>query len=437
MTGKFSQKLTALADEAENDLQEIFRDIDRISVVNTASVLESFRRNSVSESMFAPSDGYGYGDRGRDTLDKICAEIFCAESAFVRPALISGTHALSVALFGLLRPGDVLLSVTGKPYDTLEEVIGITGEAGCGSLADFGVEYRQIDLLPGASGDECINFPEIKKELDELVSRVKVVFVQRSKGYGDRPTLKSETIRGIASFVHKNSPAYVVVDNCYGEFTETIEPTNAGDPESGADLIVGSLIKNPGGGMAETGGYIAGVKRAVELCGNRLTTPGIGLHAGASLGQNKNIFKGFFYAPHTVAQAIKTAHFAAYILEKLGFETSPPPFERRSDIIQTVKLNTPEALIKFCRGIQSGAPVDAHVIPEPWDMPGYSDPVIMAAGAFVQGASIELSADGPLRHPYTAFIQGGLTYESGKYGIMRAVDELMREGDGDAFRGAF
>ena len=414
-----------LANEAETELAEVYRGVDKVAEANTVKVMEAFRDNAVSETMFAASDGYGYTDRGRDALDRICAQIFGAECAFVRPSIISGTHAIAVALFGLLRPGDVMLSVTGKPYDTLEEVIGIAGGAGEGSLKDFGVEYAQIDLIKGKSEAECVDFAEIKNKLAEIGERVKVVFIQRSKGYGDRPTLTSATIKKIAALVHESSAAYVVVDNCYGEFTETSEPTDAENPKNGADIIVGSLIKNPGGGMAETGGYIAGTEKAVLLCGNRLTTPGVGLHAGASLGQNKNMFRGFFYAPHTVAQAIKTAHFAAYMLEKLGFETSPPPFEKRSDIIQTVKLNSADMLIKFCRGIQAGSPVDAHVAPEPWAMPGYAHEVIMAAGAFVQGASIELSADGPLTPPYTAFVQGALTYESGKYGIMTALSAMM------------
>jgi len=422
---KFPQKLISLADETEIALADIFRDIDKISGVNTMKVLNAFRENGVSETMFASSDGYGYTDRGRDVLDKICAQIFGAESAFVRPSIISGTHAIAIALFGLLRPGDVMLSVTGKPYDTLEEVIGITGSAGEGSLKDFGVEYRQVDLIKGKSEADCIDFDAVKVQLATVGERAKVVFIQRSKGYGDRPTLTSATIKKVAAFVHEISSAYVVVDNCYGEFTEISEPADAENPKNSADIIVGSLIKNPGGGMAETGGYIAGTEKAVLLCGNRLTTPGIGLHAGASLGQNKNMFRGFFYAPHTVAQAIKTAHFAAYMLEKLGYETSPSPFERRSDIIQTVKLNSAEMLIKFCCGIQSGSPVDAHLAPEPWAMPGYAHEVIMAAGAFVQGASIELSADGPLTPPYMAFMQGALTYESGKFGVMTALAGML------------
>ncbi len=407
--------LLALAAKAERELADIFADIDRISFENTKRVMDAFRNNRVDDSCFAGTSGYGYDDKGRDTLDRIYAEVFGAEAAFVRHSIVNGTQAIAIALYGLLRPGDIMLSVTGKPYDTLEEVIGIAGEGGNGSLADFGVEYRQIDLKDGA-----VDFDAVDAALSEYGDKVKIVFLQRSKGYMNRPTLTVDEIGEVASFVKARSGAYVVVDNCYGEFTETREPCAVG-----ADLIMGSLIKNPGGGIAESGGYIAGSAKAVELASYRLTTVGVGLECGASLGNNKSLYKGFFFAPHVTAQAIKTAHFAAYIFEALGCDVNPKWNERRADIIQAIILGKPERLVAFCQGIQSGSPVDSYVSPEPWDMPGYTDQVIMAAGAFTQGSSIELSADGPMRAPYTAFMQGGLTYESGKLGILAAAERLL------------
>ena len=407
--------LMALTAGAEAELAPIFADIDRISFENTKRVMDAFRNNRVDETCFAGTSGYGYDDKGRETLDKIYAEVFGAEAAFVRYSIVNGTQAIAIALYGLLRPNDIMLSVTGKPYDTLEEVIGITGTPGNGSLADFGVEYRQVDL-----SDKGIDFDAIEKALKEGGERVKIVFLQRSKGYMNRPTLTVAEIGEVAKFVKARSNAYVVVDNCYGEFTETMEPTAVG-----ADLIMGSLIKNPGGGMAESGGYIAGTAKAVELASYRLTTVGVGLECGATLGNNKSLFKGFFFAPHVTAQAIKTAHFAAYIFEALGFNVNPHWNERRADIIQAIILGKPEGLIAFCQGIQSGSPVDSYVSPMPWAMPGYTDEVIMAAGAFTQGASIELSADGPMREPYIAYMQGGLTYESGKLGILAAAEKLL------------
>ena len=417
---EFSQKIKDLVKEAEAKLGERFAAIDAISCENTERIMDCFREHRVSEAMFNPTSGYGYDDRGRDTLDEIWAEVMGAEAAFVRHSIVSGTHALSIALFGLLRPNDIMISIAGKPYDTLEEVIGITGTPGDGSLKDFGVEYRQVDLLANGEFDR----DAIRAQLEEGGNRVKVVFIQRSKGYLNRKTLSVDEIGDIAAYVKGLAPdVYVVVDNCYGEFVETREPTAVG-----ADLVVGSLIKNPGGGMAETGGYIAGSRRAVELCSYRLTSVGVGCETGATFGFNKSMYKGLFYAPHTVAQAIKTAHLAAYMFEALGYDVEPRYDEPRHDIIQTVITRAPEKLCAFCRGIQKGSPVDAFVSPEPWAMPGYSDPVIMAAGAFTQGSSIELSADGPLREPYTAFFQGGLTYESGKIGIMAAAEEMVRLG---------
>lgn len=411
-----TEKLLQIANEAEAALAGIYADIDAVSMQNTVRVLDAFRDHRVSDAHFAPSSGYGYDDKGRDTLDRIYADVFGAEAAFVRHSIASGTHALAIGLYALLRPGDILYSVADKPYDTLDEVIGNVGEAGRGSLRDFGVEYMQSNLEDGK-----LNLAEIKANLEKYGDRIKVVFVQRSKGYLNRPTLTVAEIGELCEMVHAVSNAYVVVDNCYGEFTEDREPTAVG-----ADMIIGSLIKNPGGGMAESGGYIAGTARAVELAGYRLTAVGVGTEIGASLGQTKGMYRGFFYAPHTVAQALKTMHFAAYVFEALGFEAFPRWDERRSDIIQTLRFGAPEKLIAFCKGIQAGSPVDSFVTPEPWDMPGYSDPVIMAAGTFVGGSSIELSADGPIRPPYTAFLQGGLTYESGKIGILRAAEEILK-----------
>ncbi len=427
-----SKKVREIAARAEIELAPIFADIDSIALDNTEHVLNVFRENRVSEAYFAPSTGYGYGDVGRDAIDRICAQVFRAESGFMRHDFVSGTHALTVGLFALLRPGDTMLSATGLPYDTMLEVVGIDekGEKKCdgtGSLSDFGVNYRHIEMT-----SEGIDIPslvnEVKSDLD-----IKIVYIQRSKGYLCRPTLTTAQIREAAEAVKTASAEagreapFVVVDNCYGEFTELYEPCYAGDGKAGADMIIGSLIKNPGGGMADCGGYIAGTAKAVELAGYRLCCPGVGLEAGASLGQNRNILRGLFLAPHVVAQAMKTSHLAAYIFADLGYKVSPGAFERRSDIIQTIECATGEGLINFCRGIQSASPVDAHVTPMPWAMPGYADEVIMAAGAFVGGSSIELSCDGPMREPFTAFLQGGMTYEAGKLGVMCAASELIAE----------
>ena len=400
---------------AEADLKEIFAELDEVSFYNTDRIIDAFREHRVSDAMFAATSGYGYDDKGRDTLDLIWADIFGCEAALVRQNIVSGTHALAIGLYGLLRPGDTLMSVAGKPYDTLDEVIGISGEGGNGSLADFGISYRQVEMNGGR-----LDLPAICEVLEK--EKIKVVFVQRSKGYLNRRTLTVAEIGELCDTVHKISPdTFVYVDNCYGEFVDRLEPTAVG-----ADLAAGSLIKNAGGGMAETGGYLCGTKKAVELASYRLTSVGVGGEVGATLGLNKSMYKGLFYAPHTTAQALKTAHFAAYVFSSLGYETEPAWNERRSDIIQTVRTGTPEGLCALCRGIQYGSPVDSYVTPEPWDMPGYSDPVIMAAGNFTQGSSIELSADGPLHAPFTAFLQGGLTYEAGKIGILSAANELLK-----------
>ncbi|MBR4295941.1 MAG: methionine gamma-lyase family protein [Clostridia bacterium] len=414
---QFSERVINLAKEAEEKLKEHFLRIDNIAFENTNKIMDSFREHRVSEAMFNPTSGYGYDDRGRDTLDEIWADVMGAEKAFVRHNIVNGTHALTIGMFGLLRPGDVMISVAGKPYDTLEEVIGIEGQAGNGSLRDFGIGYEQIELKEGK-----LDFDEIERTLLRLGSKAKVVWVQRSKGYLNRRTLTVAEIGELSEFVHKISPeTYVVVDNCYGEFVETLEPTALG-----ADLVIGSLIKNPGGGMAEVGGYIAGKARAVELASYRLTSVGTGTEVGATLGLNKSFYKGLFYAPHTVAQALKTSHLAAYVFEALGYNVEPSWREVRSDIIQQIITGTPEGLIAFCQGIQAGSPIDSFVSPEPWEMPGYTDKVIMAAGAFTQGSSIEISADGPLRPPYTAYFQGGLTYESGKIGILSAAEAMLK-----------
>ena len=415
----FSKKIQDLALEAERALVAQFGHVDEVAFLNTQKVMDAFRTHRVSDSCFQSTSGYGYDDRGREVLEAVWADVMGAEAAVVRQTIISGTHALSIGLFGILRPGDVMYSVAGKPYDTLEEVIGISGTPGNGSLRDFGVDYEQTDLNP----DGTFHFAEIEDKLRTFGTRAKMVFVQRSKGYLNRKTLSVDEIGELVKFVKNISPeTFVVVDNCYGEFVETKEPCAVG-----ADLVIGSLIKNPGGGMAETGGYLAGTRRAVELASYRMTSVGIGAEAGATLGQNKSMFKGLFYAPHTTAQALKTAHLAAYMFEKLGYVVEPRWDEERHDIIQSVIMGSAEGLCAFCRGIQAGSPVDAFVTPEPWAMPGYGDQVIMAAGTFVQGSSIELSADGPLRAPYTAFFQGGLTYESGRIGIMSAAQSVLGE----------
>ena len=402
-----------LAAEAEAALAQNFAAIDRMAYENTCRVMEAFKEERVSDACFAGTTGYGYDDRGREVLDRVWARVFDTEAALVRHNFVNGTHALSTALFGLLRPSDTLLAVTGKPYDTLDGVIGIGGANGDGSLADFGVKYDAIEMRDGTIDNDAV-CQRVRED-----ESVRVVFIQRSKGYQNRRTLTPEEITATYNAVHAvRDNVYVVVDNCYGEFTCTAEPK--------ADLLVGSLIKNPGGGMALTGGYLAGSERAVTLASYRLTTVGTGGEVGATLGQNRNMFLGLFYAPHTTAAALKTAHLAAYVFEKMGFLAEPKWSESRADIIQTVVTHSADTLCAFCRGIQAGSPVDAYVEPQPWAMPGYSDEVIMAAGAFVQGASVELSADGPIRPPYTVFFQGGLTYESGKYGVLTAADYVSK-----------
>lgn len=412
-----SDKMLKLVSEAEESIKEQFKHIENICEINQLRVMKAFADNRVSDSHFVATTGYGYDDLGRDTLDRVYADIMGAEDALVRHNFISGTHTISTALFAVLRPNDILVSITGKPYDTLEEVIGIQGEAGNGSLKDFGVKYVQIDLKHDGTPD----LEQIKFTLTHM--NVKAVTIQRSKGYGWRPTYSAKDIGALIEFVKEISPETIcIVDNCYGEFVETEEPT-----AYGADLIAGSLIKNPGSGLAPTGGYIAGKQKYVELCAYRLTSVGIGKEAGASLGFNRQMYQGLFMAPHVVSQALKAAVLCSAVFEKLGFEVDPKPNEIRHDIIQSIKFGDPDKVTAFCQGIQKGAPVDSFVTPEPWDMPGYSSQVIMAAGAFVQGASIELSADAPIKPPYIAYMQGGLTYESAKLGIMVAADKMIRK----------
>ncbi len=402
-----------LAREAEAEIKEQFERIDRIAMINTHKVMAAFQDNKVSDSCFAGTSGYGYDDLGREVLDNVYAQVFKTEAALVRIGFVNGTHALSAALFAMLKPGDTLLSVTGLPYDTLRNAIGIEGNCH-GSLKFYGIDYKQVDLKNGEPDHEGI-----KSALSD--KSIAAVLIQRSRGYDNRKAFSAEEIGEICKTIRSVSPdVKIMVDNCYGEFTGEHEPT-----EYGVDLMAGSLIKNPGGGLAPTGGYIVGRKELVENAAMRLTTPGIGGECGATLGNNRLLFQGLFMAPHIVAQAIKTMTFCSAMMKKIGFESSPAPDEVRSDIIQMVTLKTPENMKKFCRGIQGGAPVDSYVTPEPWQMPGYNVPVIMAAGAFVQGSSIELSADGPMREPYTLYIQGGITYESGKLGIMMAVNEML------------
>lgn len=407
-------EIERLAEDCEAELAGRFAEIDRTARINTRRIMEAFQEFRVSESCFAGTTGYGYDDLGRETLDKIWARVFGSEAALVRTGFVNGTHAIASALFAAVGPGETLMSVMGAPYDTLRTAIGISGDA-YGSLGFYGVKYSEV-----AAKDGGPDMDEIARRVGE--ERPRAVLIQRSRGYDSRKALSAEEVGEICRTVHRVSPGTVcVVDNCYGEFTETAEPTMLG-----ADLAAGSLIKNPGGGLAPTGGYIAGRAELVERAAYRLTVPGIGGECGCTLGTNRQLYQGLFMAPHTTAQALKTAALCAAMLERLGFETAPSAREPRYDIIQTVTLKTGENLKRFCRGIQAGSPVDSYVTPEPWKMPGYEDEVIMAAGAFIQGSSIELSADGPMREPYMAFLQGGLTYESGRLGIMNAIAEMQQ-----------
>ncbi len=410
------EKILKLGEKAEEMAAPYFAEINRIQRYNQQKMQAAFVNAGVSESHFIGSTGYGYDDRGRDALDRVFAYALGAEDALVRHNFVSGTHTLTVALFGVLRPGDKMLCVTGTPYDTLLGVIGLTG-SGMGSLKEFGVEYSQVDLLE----DGTVDYETIEKTVDDSY---RMVYIQRSRGYSLRPSLLVEDIKKIVEVVRKKSrKTIIMVDNCYGEYVQTIEPTQVG-----ADLMAGSLIKNPGGGIAPTGGYIAGRHDLVELCAYRLTTPGTGREIGCTLGNNRELFMGAFHAPNVAGEALKTAVFASALFTMLGYDVTPRFDEPRGDIIQAVMLKKREALIDFCRGIQKGAPVDAFVAPEPAPMPGYDSDVIMAAGAFTLGSSIELSADAPLREPFAVWMQGGLNYNSGNLGVMLAAQEMYERG---------
>ncbi|MCX4268226.1 MAG: methionine gamma-lyase family protein [Lachnospiraceae bacterium] len=392
-----------------------FAEIDQTAEYNQLKILQAMQKNRVSDTHFAATTGYGYNDLGRDTLEQVYADIFHTEAALVRPQLTCGTHALAIALFSNLRPGDELLSPVGKPYDTLESVIGI--QEAMGSLKEYGISYRQVDLLEDGSFD----YPAIEKAIQE---KTKLVTIQRSKGYQTRPTLSVQRIGELIAFIKKCKPSVLcMVDNCYGEFVEPIEPSDVG-----ADMVVGSLIKNPGGGLAPIGGYICGKKVCIEQAAYRLSAPGLGKEVGASLGLNQSFYQGLFLAPTVVAGALKGAIFAANLYENLGFRVIPNGTESRHDIIQAIEFGCPEGVIAFCKGIQAAAPVDSFVVPEPWAMPGYDSDVIMAAGAFVQGSSIELSADGPMKPPYAVYFQGGLTWYHAKLGILKSLQQMVQEG---------
>ena len=410
-----SPEVLKFCEETLEGLKDRFRAIDETAEYNQIKVIRAFQEAKVSGACFSGTTGYGYNDLGRDKLEEVYANAFHAEAALVRPLIACGTHALSIALFGNLRPGDELLSISGKPYDTLEEVIGIRPAKG--SLAEYGITYRQVELLP----DGHFDHEGIRANISE---KTKMIAIQRSKGYESRRTLSVDEIgAAIRTVKSVREDIICMVDNCYGEFVETREPTDAG-----ADLIVGSLIKNPGGGLAPSGGYICGRREYVENASFRMTCPGLGSEIGPSLGLNTSFFEGFFLSPVVTAAALKGAVFASAVYEKAGFPVIPGSRETRHDIIQAVTLGSPERVEAFCRGIQKGAPVDSFVTPEPWDMPGYDDPVIMAAGAFVEGSSIELSADGPMRSPYNVYFQGGLTWPSAKLGIMMSLEELYHNG---------
>lgn len=410
------ERLRPIVEEVEQMIAGRHQEIAALVDYNQLKVLRSFQKHEVNEFHFAPSTGYGYDDSGRAALESIYADVFGGEDALVRPHIISGTHAIAISLFGLLRPGDDLLYITGKPYDTLEEVVGVRGE-GQGSLREYGIGYQYVPLAP--TGE--IDFPAVAAA---ITPKTKVIGIQRSRGYADRPSFTIAKLKEMIQFVKEINPELIVfVDNCYGEFTEELEPLQVG-----ADIMAGSLIKNPGGGLVKTGGYIVGKKELVKRASYRMAAPGIGAEGGASLYSLLEMFQGFFLAPHVVGEALKGAVFSSALLERLGFRTNPLWNDPRTDLIQSVEFGSAERLIAFCQGIQKAAPVDSHVTPYPSEMPGYADPVIMAAGTFIQGASIEFSADGPIRPPYLGFVQGGLTYSHVKVGILTALDGLLEKG---------
>jgi cystathionine beta-lyase family protein involved in aluminum resistance len=398
--------------QAEIDLQGIYHELDEIEYKNTKKVIDAFKENKISEMHLNGTTGYGYGDAGREAIENIFAKVFHGEDAIVRSQFISGTQTISTCLFGILRPGDLVLSINGKPYDTLDEVIGI--EDNPSSLKAWGINYEHVELRDGK-----LDIPAIVDRVSK--NDIKLIIAQRSRGYLYRDAFTMEELEEAFDAIRgANNSAYIMVDNCYGEFTDVREPL-----EVGADLIVGSLIKNPGAGIAKTGGYIVGKKELIDLISDRYSAPGLGKEGGASFNHNREILQGFFMAPHTVNQALKTAVFSAYCLEKLGFEASPRYDAKRSDIVQMIKFNDPDKLIKYCQGIQAMSPVDSHVKPMPWDMPGYTDKVVMASGAFTAGSSIEISCDGPIRPPYVAYQQGGLTFQSGKLAVINAIKAVM------------
>ncbi len=408
---ELNEKIIELGKKAEKEVQKEFEKIDELCEEHSLQVLNAFQKYHISDIHFNSTTGYGYSDVGRDTIEKVFAEVLHAEDSLVRSQFISGTHALTVALFAFLRPNDILLSISGKPYDTLDEVIGLVDNPS--SLKSYGVKYEQIDM---ANND--FNYDEIRKRVEK--QDIKLIEIQRSRGYSLRNSITLDKMEKVIKVIREvNKKVIIMVDNCYGEFVDKIEPT-----QIGADIIVGSLIKNLGGGIAPNGAYIAGKKELVELAAERLTAPGLGKEVGPTLGINKQILQGLFFAPSVVAGSLKTAVFASKLLEDLGFKPNPRYNEKRSDIVQTIEFGEPKKLIAFCQGIQMGSPIDSDAIPEPWDMPGYTDKVIMAAGAFTQGSSIELSCDAPIRPPYIAFLQGGLTYQYGKLGVLKAVSEL-------------
>lgn len=408
------QEIMDLAKETEEQVKKQFQEVEEVCEFNSMRILHAFQKYQVSDMHFNQTTGYGYGDVGRDIIEKIYAEIFQTEDALVRGQFISGTHALTVALFAMLRPSDTMLSICGKPYDTLDEVIGISPNPS--SLASFGIKYEQIDLV-----DQDFDYAKIEKTLKE--KKIKLIEIQRSRGYALRKSITLDKMEKVIQLIKKTDPEVIIfVDNCYGELVEKIEPSHLG-----ADLVVGSLIKNLGGGISPNGAYVVGRKDLVELVAERLTSPGQGKEVGPTLGMNKQILQGLYLAPSVVASSLKTAIFASKLLENLGYIVEPKFDERRSDIVQTITFGDPELLIRYCQGIQMGSAIDSNSIPEPWDMPGYTDQVIMAAGAFTQGSSIELSCDGPIRPPYIAFMQGGLTYSYGKLGVLKAVSNLKKK----------
>ena len=409
-----SKKVIELSEKAEKDIKNVFEDINKMCEYNTLKVLKAFQKNNISDIHFGSTTGYGYSDIGREAIEKVYSDIFKSEDALVRSQFISGTHALTVALFALLRPGDTMLSITGLPYDTLHEVIGIKENSS--SLKSYKINYDQIDLI-----DDDFDYKRIEERLKK--DKVKLIEIQRSKGYSTRKSISVEQLEKVIKAIRQvDKDVIIMVDNCYCEFVTDKEPI-----EIGADIAVGSLIKNLGGGIAPNGAYIVGRKDLITLCAERLTAPGEGKEVGPTLGINKSILQGLFFAPSVVASSLKTAIFASKILEDLGYNPKPKYNEKRADIVQTIEFGNPEKLIKYCQGIQMGSAIDSNSIPEPWDMPGYTDKVIMAAGAFTQGSSIELSCDGPIREPYVAYMQGGLTYEYGKLGVLKAIEMLLKD----------